>query len=145
MAIDILKSRLMVVAVAAIVAWFFGMYVTTLSESALPTVFAEGSSITLIAVSVFAFSLLFFGYPSPFIMFLGGIFAGNRLGAAELDAFTVALSLACILASYSSVRLGDALLDDLIGKGNFKSALKISLILAGVFLAIAIGFDLMGG
>jgi hypothetical protein len=50
--------------------------------------------------------------------------------------------MVCILAAYASIRLGDALLDDMVGKGNFKRALKISLIMIALFLLISIGVDL---
>jgi len=142
MALEDLKSRLTVLFIASIAAWIFGALVATLSESPLPTIFADGSPLTLVSLVMFTFSFFFFGYPSPFIMFLGGIFLGNRIRVMGIDAFSVVVSVVCIMAAYASIRLGDALLDDMIGKGNFKRAMKVSLVLTVLFLAISIALDL---
>jgi hypothetical protein len=142
MALESLKSRIFVLMVASIIAWIFGILASLASSSPLPSLFPDNSYATLVSVSVFAFSFLFFGYPSPLIMFIGGIFVGARLKVVGLDAYSAALSIACIIAAYASIRLGDALLDDMVGKGNFGRALKVSIIMAVLFLIISIGIDL---
>ena len=144
MALESFGGRLTILIVASMAAWILGITSSMLAEGPLPTVFPEGSYVTLIVLSVFSFSFLFFGYPAPLVLFLGGIFAGNHLKLAGGDAYLVLLSVVCIMAAYSSIRLGDALLDDMIGKGNFKRAAKISLILIMVALAVSLALDLSG-
>ena len=144
MALESLGGRLTVLIIASIAAWILGVASSMLADSPLPTVFPENSYVTLLVLSVFSFSFLFFGYPAPLVLFLGGIFAGNHLKLAGGDAYIVMLSVVCIMAAYSSIRLGDALLDDMIGKGNFKRAAKISLILIAVSLAVSLALDLSG-
>ncbi len=142
--LESLGCRLTILIIASVAAWILGATSSMLADSPLPTVFPDGSYATLIVLSVFSFSFLFFGYPAPLVLFLGGIFAGNHLKLAGWDAYTVILSVVCIMAAYSSIRLGDALLDDMIGKGNFKRAAKISLILIMVALAVSLALDLSG-
>ena len=144
MALESLGGRLTVLIIASIAAWMLGAASSMLADSPLPTVFPDGSYVTLVVISVFSFSFLFFGYPAPLVLFLGGIFAGNHLKLAGGDVYTVLLSVVCIMAAYSSIRLGDALLDDMVGKGNFKRAAKISLILIAVALAVSLALDLSG-
>jgi len=141
MELEGLKSRLSILMIASVVAWIFGILAATVANY-IPSLFPSDSYVTIISTSVFAFSFLFFGYPAPLIMFLAGIFAGIKVKAAGVDAYTIILSMVCILAAYASIRLGDALLDDMVGKGNFKRALKISLIMIALFLLISIGVDL---
>jgi len=144
MAPEFLKSRLFVLLIASIVAFAFGVTATVMSQTSLPAFFPAGTPITVLSLVVFAFSFLFFGYPSPFIMFIAGMFTGNHVKAFGVDATAGILSLVCIMAAYSSIRLGDALLDDMIGKGNFKQAVRISVIMIAIFLAISLGLDLRG-
>jgi uncharacterized membrane protein len=141
MELESLKSRLSILMIASVVAWMFGILASAVSSN-IPSLFPSDSYVTLVSISVFAFSFLFFGYPAPLIMFLAGIFAGLRVKTAGVDIYTIILSMICILAAYASIRLGGALLDDMVSKGNFKRALKISLIMTALFLIISIGVDL---
>lgn len=141
MELEWLKSRLSILMLASVVAWIFGILAAA-TASYIPSLFPVGSYVTLVSLSVFAFSFLFFGYPAPLIMFFAGIFAGIHVKIAGIDIYTIILSIVCILSAYSSIRLGDALLDDMVGKGNFKRALKISLIMIALFLIISIAVDL---
>ena len=141
MELESLKSRLSILMIASVVAWIFGILASAASSN-IPSLFPSDSYVTLVSISVFAFSFLFFGYPAPLIMFLAGIFAGLGVKTAGVGIYTIILSIICILAAYASIRLGDALLDDMVSKGNFKRALKISLIMTALFLMISIGVDL---
>ena len=140
MELEWLKSRLSILMLASVVAWIFGILAAAMA-SYIPSLFPAGSYVTLVSMSVFAFSFLFFGYPAPLIMFLAGIFTGTHVKAAGIDTYAIILSMVCVLAAYSSIRLGDALLDDMVGKGNFKRALKISVIMIVLFLIISVGID----
>lgn len=144
MAMEFLRSRLTILIVASAAAWIFGAAASYYSAAPLPLFFPTDMQATFIAVIVFAFSFLFFGYPAPLIMFLGGMTAGEHARLAGIDTYASVLSIVCLLAAYASIRLGDALLNDMTGKGNFKQAIKISLIIVIVFLAIAAGIDLSG-
>jgi hypothetical protein len=137
-----LNLKILILVIASIAAWGFGIAASNFSQETLPSFFPDDSSVTLVALIVFTFSFLFFGYPSPLIMFLGGLMAGNHLKALGIDPYILVLTSASILASYSSIQLGIALLDDMVGKGNFKQALKFSLITTALFLIISVIFDL---
>ena len=145
MALEMLKGRLPVLLLASIVAWIFGITAILMASSELPAFFAQNTPLSLLVITIFSFSFLFFGYPAPFIMFLGGMFAGVHIKTAGIDSFSAIVTIVSLMAAYSSVRLGDALLDDMIGKGNFKQAVKISIILIIVALVISAAIDLSGG
>jgi hypothetical protein len=136
------NARLIILIIASVAALALGAMASVLSATALPMFFPADSYITVISVIIFTFGFLFFGYPAPFILFLAGLFIGNYAKTAGADMFAIMSSIAFIMASYSSIRLGDALLDDMIGKGNFKQALKISIIMIILSLVISAGVDL---
>lgn len=106
-------------------------------------IFPLGASVFLIVLAVFSFSFLFFGFPSPLIMLFLGIYTGwvfKSIPGSGLMAGVLLVS--SVLSSYSSISLGNAILDDMRGIGNFKKALKISLIILLVALVLAGGYDL---
>ncbi|MEM3411677.1 MAG: hypothetical protein QW735_01835 [archaeon] len=95
----------------------------------------------LISLACFAFGFTFFGYGAT----IASIFIGIQLGTMfKISTFssTFLLSLSCFLMLYASIRLGQALYDDLEERGNFKvafSGFKILFILA-LLLALIVQF-----
>jgi len=73
-------------------------------------------------IALFPLSLLFFGFLSP----LFALFTGISLSQSSQGIVGIGLS---ILMLYGGIRLGDALWQDLNGKGNFKRAFLISMVL----------------
>ena len=101
-------------------------------------IFPAEVQILVLAIVTFAFGFMFFGYPSPAIMFFAGVHLGGTAKAAgAFGAYSILGALSCALIAFSSVKLGTALLEDLAEKGNFKKSLRISLIFLAIALAVA--------
>lgn len=107
----------------------FGLGVVIKDYSGLSgsLVFPQGTLMILIALSVFTVGFLFFGYLTPLMMF----FAGVHLKTVSMEAGLTApkpllLAFSVIMVGYSSIMLGDALLKDMVGRGNFLKVLGIS-------------------
>jgi len=105
-----------------------------------PMIFSMGTSILLIAILIFTVGFLFFGYLTPVIMFAAGDY--TRVLVLETGAIGHAAPLTLIVSSiivgYSGIMLGDSLLRDMSGKGNFFDSLKISMVLLAIGLVIAV-------
>lgn len=111
-------------------------------------VFPESIPLFIIVSTVFTFGFLFFGYLTPLPMFFVGAHLGKLLmkdgnmisnfGAIPVEAFLLPFS--SMLVAYSSIILGDALLKDMAGTGNFLKVLEISISL----LVIGIGTAVSG-
>lgn len=142
-----LKRRVVAMLIISIVAIGLGMAISYFSKPGmLADVFPLGLQLSFIVAGVFSFGFLFFGYLTPLIMFFSGYHFGfvSKFGGDAVSAFLVTGVLASILAAFASIRLGDALLDDMVGKGNFKDALLISMIVLLAAVMIAIVVDLVG-
>jgi hypothetical protein len=137
-----LKGRIVVLFIAVVVAWLFGIFEGYYTTEAL-SVFPADVPLTLLALSTFAFGFLFFGYPSPFIMFFIGVHTGD-LFTGVITTKLIVISVAAFCASYAAIRLGDALLDDMLGTGNFNRAAKISMLCILAALAVSILGDFGG-
>jgi hypothetical protein len=138
-----IKKRVLVMLIISIVAIILGLTMSYYSKpQAMESVFPMGIGLIFIVAGVFSFGFLFFGYLTPVMMFLSGIHFGFLFKfAGELTGFVIAWIIASMLAAYSSIRLGDALLDDLIGKGNFRGALKTSIMVLMSAIVIALIMD----
>lgn len=109
-------------------------------------VFPEYVPLTLIVSTVFTFGFLFFGYLTPLPMFFVGAHLGNLLmkegrivtdlGAIPTEAFILLCS--SIMVAYSSIILGDSLLKDMAGRGNFLEVLEISIALLVIGIGVAV-------
>ncbi len=129
-----------IVAFVAFVVGMGGVINGMFPESIL--IFPLGTGKLILTVIVFAFGFMFFGYPSPLIMF----FAGAHLGwlsklAGKFESSILVVTLCCLLASYASIKLGNSLLEDLAEKGNFKRALWISALFLVIALVLAMVID----
>ncbi|GEM_PF-6489281 len=103
-------------------------------------VFPLDSSVFAVTVAAFSFSLLFFGFSSPIVMFFVGSFVSVLFKHAAAPSLSIAvLAIASVLASMAAIRLGDALLEDMRGTGNFRDSMKITLILMAVSLVLSLG------
>ncbi len=108
-------------------------------------VFPNSVSLILMVSTVFTLGFLFFGYLTPLPMFFVGTHIGKlltqegrmitNLGAIPTEALILFPS--SILVAYSSIILGDSLLKDMAGRGNFLEVLEISLTLLVIGIAIA--------
>lgn len=136
--------RMILVFLLSAITWFLGI-VFVYYGVPIPALLPE--NVFLQVASVFAFSMLFFGLTAPFVMLAAGGQQGALIKAAiESQAVDPRLMLAItatFVAAYAATKLGDALLEDLTGKGNFKDALSNGLLLLGIALAIALGASLV--
>lgn len=135
--------RMMLVLLLSAVTWFLGA-VFAYYGIPMPALLPENPFLQV--SSVFAFGLLFFGFAAPFAMLAAGGQQGAlikaAIGASYVDAGLILSIAATFLAAYAAIKLGDALLDDITGKGNFRDALYGGLIFLGIALAIALGASL---
>lgn len=105
-------------------------------------VFPIDSTVFSIAVASFAFSLLFFGFSSPIVMFFIGAFVSSAFKMQSLPMLDIGLlTLASVFAAMAAIRLGDSLLEDMRGTGNFKDSMKITLILMALSLILSVGAE----
>lgn len=114
-------------------------------------VFPNALPLVIITSTVFGFGFLFFGYLTPLPMFFVGSYISNLLmengvlitdlNAIPTQAFVLFLS--SLMVAYSSIVLGDSLLKDMAGRGNFLKVLEISISLLVVGIAIAVSGDLL--
>jgi len=123
--------------VAAFVSGFIGAFIFGIPAWAI--IFPVSISSLLLSAIVFSLSFLFFGFTTPLILFLTGVFLGWLLKmTGVLSAFIIFSSLSVLFMGFASVKMGLALLSDLTEKGNFRESLKISSIL--ILPAILISF-----
>jgi hypothetical protein len=107
-------------------------------------VFPLEATVFAITVTAFSFSLLFFGFSSPIVMFFVGAFVSHLFKTAAAPHMTIGiLAIASLVAAMAAVRLGDSLLDDMRGKGNFKESLKVTLPMMGLSLVLSLAVDLV--
>ena len=126
--------------VAAFLTGFVGSFFVSIP--AWLVVFPPSVSSLLLSVVVFSFSFLFFGFISPVVLFLAGVFLGWLFKTSGvLSAFIIFSSLSVLFMSFASVKMGLALLSDLAEKGNFRESLKISSVLIAAALIISIVTD----
>ncbi len=105
-------------------------------------VFPLSISSLVLTVVVFSLSFLFFGFLSPLVLFLTGVFLGWLFKASGvLSAFIIFSSLSVLFMSFASVKMGLALLSDLAEKGNFRESLKISSVFITAALLISFVID----
>ncbi len=135
--------RMMLILLLSAITWFL-VVVLVYFGVPIPAILPDNNFLQ--AASVFTFSFLFFGFAAPFVMLAAGWQQGALMKAAidaqSVDPRLLLVMTSTFIAAYAAIRLGDALLDDLIGKGNFKDALANGLMLLGVALAIALGASL---
>ena len=137
------RARVLVLFVTVILAFVLGAAAGYYAKTPLPNVLPDATPLAVTALIVFAFGFLFFGYTSPIITFFIGITAGNAFKISQaLTTQLVLLFTVSILAAFASIRLGEALLQDLSEQGNFREALKISLAILVAALIAAGGADL---
>lgn len=133
----------MLILLLSAITWFLGAAFVFFGVQ-IPAVLPENAFLQ--AASVFTFGFLFFGFTAPFVMLAAGGQQGALMKAAvdaqSVDPKLMLAMVSTFIAAYAAIRLGDSLLDDLTGKGNFKDALQNGLILLGVALAIALGASL---
>lgn len=95
-----------------------------------------------LTLTVFVFSLLFFGYAAPIIMFAVGMMQGAIFAQDQLNFL---LAAPVLLASYAGVLTGIYLRRDMLGKDNFFDHTKpiIIYVAAASVLSVAIPVLLM--
>lgn len=137
-----MTQKVIYLLIASAATWFLGVAAAFFYPDSFPSVFSIGTGLTLVTLSVFSFSFMFFGYLAPLMMFFAGGHAGIvSRSLPEFNPAVAALIVANFLAAYAAVRLGDALLEDLRGKGNVRNALAISLIIVAIAAVFSFSFD----
>lgn len=106
-------------------------------------VFAPTTALIFISLTVFTISFLFFGFPAPFMMLLTGIYIGWLIKVPNMEARVGGLIVSSLMACFASIKLGDALLDDITGKGNFRDSLKVTTVAIAVAVIVALSIDLL--
>lgn len=140
-----IKGKIVLILALSLIAWLLGLFEGYYNAGVDLLIFPPTLPLSIIAVSTFTFSFLFFGFLSPIIMFFVGVHAGRMFSEVQaISPKLVLLTFVSFAAVYSSLRLGNALLEDMTGTGNFNSAARASLatILAAVIVAVIwdIGF-----
>lgn len=135
----LVRGRTLGLFVFSFLAFLIGIFVRFYTEPTSMFIFPAGTSIIIVTASVFAAGFLFFGYLTPLLMFVSGHYTQELfMEAGTLTAPTpIALIISSFVVSYAGIMLGDALLRDMSGKGNFLGVLKASIIL----LIIGIGIS----
>jgi hypothetical protein len=140
-----IKLRIFYLLIITLVAWLGGLAFTYFGGAQLGSIFPEGTGAFFVSLCVFSFGFLFFGFPTPVIMFFVGLHTGILAQATKgFSASIAVMAFSSFLSAYVAIRMGDALLDDMTGRGNFKSALFISMMLIFIALAISGIVDLLG-
>lgn len=106
-------------------------------------IFPFDTSVLMMTLIVFGFGFLFFGYTAPVVSFFAGVHLGWMYGLAGLSIQITASIISILLVSVSSIYMGTALLKDLIGKGNFKQSIKLSVITLVIALVISLIADFL--
>jgi len=138
----VFRSRTIFLMIISIAVFVFGMGLMYSAGMPELMIFSPDTGLLMLTVAVFSFGFLFFGYLTPIIMFFIGAHVGLVLKLEVMPSGFVIGAVACsILASYVSIRLGEALLADLRGKGNFRAAWQVSSIVLLVALVLAFSLD----
>lgn len=135
---QLLGKRTLALLGATIVSFALGALSMVYFNDPSLLVFPKGTLGILIALVVFAVGFMFFGYLTPLPMFFVGTQTGELIinsSSIPLEALT--LSLSALIVSYSGITLGNSLLKDMAGKGNFLKVVEASLILLIVGVAVA--------
>ncbi len=133
------KGRVLGVFLISFIMFLLGTILKQYIGDTEPIIFSTGTPILLVALLIFTVGFLFFGYLTPVIMFIAGdytrvlVLETGGLGQAE----PIILIISSLVVGYSGIMLGDSLLRDMSGKGNFFDSLKISMIILAIGLAIA--------
>lgn len=138
----VFKLRTIYLLIASCALLGLGIFLTYASTIVTLSPLPLDTGLLLLTVITFSFGFLFFGYIAPVILFFVGMHIGCLLRfSLESTPFIIGAIACSLLACYAAVRLGDALLDDMRGKGNFKAAWQITLIVLGIALVIAFSLD----
>ncbi|MBI4214951.1 hypothetical protein HY546_03060 [archaeon] len=138
-----MTQKVIYLLILSAVTWFAGLLVAFFNPVSFPSVFSIGAGLTIIVLSVFSLSFMFFGYLAPLMLFFAGGHAGVLSRALpSFNPAVAALIASTFLAAYSAIRLGDSLLEDLRGTGNVRNALMVSLVVIAIAVAFSFSVDL---
>lgn len=133
-----MSKRALGVLTITVVSFILGIAMMIYQSNSLLLVFPEGIMNLLIVSTVFTLGFLFFGYITPFPMFFVGTHIGELINKPSSGSPEIAfLGVAAFLSAYSSIMLGEALLKDMTGRGNFLKVLKVSMVLLVLSLILA--------
>ncbi|MFW5902597.1 MAG: hypothetical protein ACOCTT_01780 [archaeon] len=135
----LVRGRTLGLFLLSFLAFLIGIFVRFYTEPTGLFIFPSGTSILIVTVSIFAAGFLFFGYLTPLLMFVSGHYTQELfMEAGTLTALSpIALIISSFTVAYAGIMLGDALLRDMSGKGNFLGVLKASIILLIIGIGIA--------
>lgn len=137
------RGKMVLLLVFSVVAWLFGLFEGYYGTGANLLIFPSTLPISMIAISVFAFSFLFFGFLSPIMMFFVGVHTSTAYsGVQAISPKLILLTFVSFAAVYASLRLGNALLDDMTGTGNFNSAARASMVTVLTAVIVAAIWDI---
>ncbi len=140
----LLGKRTLALFALTVISFIAGAFAMVYYQSPQLLVYPTGMLDVLMVLMVFAAGFLFFGYLTPLPMLFTGAYAGRYIvnrSFTTLQAFT--LSVSAFFVAYASILLGDALLKDMVGKGNFLKILTASLILLGIGIGVALVGDFL--
>ena len=140
----LMEQKAVILAVTAIITYSLALVGT--SAVGLPSdlmVFPDGTGLIALTLIVFGFGFMFFGYTSPLITFLAGVFIGGSYVNGTINNITVIVSsISVLMSAFSSIYMGTSLLEDMAEKGNFKETVKITMITLFIAVILAAVHDL---
>ncbi len=133
------KGRVLAIYLSSFVLFLIGALVKSYTGPEGFLAFPAGTPLIIIILVLFTAGFLFFGYLTPLIMFLIGHYTHYLIieTGSFLSPAPILLIISSFIVSYAGIMLGDTLLRDISGRGNFLEALKISLIILVIGIAIA--------